>query len=125
MSLNLKWINKRERNSDYQYIVLRKNFKIIKILITIHHTNTSGIFKSTYKNCKLVMLNMFEIFLIITFSHFKIPSWFLKFIKPFFIYPCFIPMIHTNVKLLQSLTLYSARFQCNVYLKNKQKKIFD
>ena len=124
MSLNLKWINKRERNSDYQYIVLRKNFKIIKTLITIHHTNTSGIFKHTYKNCKLVILNMFEIFMIIKFAHLKIPLWFIKFIKPFFIYPCFISMIPTHFKLLKSLTLYSAPYQCNFYLKQRQKRYF-
>ena len=122
MSLNFKWVNKRERNCDYQYIVLRKNFKIIKTLITIHHTNTSGIFKHTYKSCKLVILNMFEIFMIITFAHLKIPFWFIKFIKPFFMYPCFTSMVPGNVKLLKSLTLYSAKYQCDVYLNHRQKQ---
>lgn len=126
MSFNLKWINKRARNSNYQYIVLRKNFRIIRTLVTIHHLNTIGLFNhnSKHKSCKLVILNMYEIFFVVmAFKHLKIPFWFIKFIKPFLNY---IPYtrIPGNIDLLKSLTVYSSKYQCHEFSQKKKWNLF-
>lgn len=115
MTLNLKWIKKRERNNSINYIVLRKNYRILETLAIIHY-NFGGLQKPSYK---LVIVNFARIYYLIETIKLQLPFWFQKFCKPFKHPTFYHKYFFGNPALMKYLTTYSHEHDLSLMRKYK------